>query len=207
MESEGRMLTVRIELGRRQIASALALLLLCLLPAELTTEEMTRTTYYPSPFGVYEKMRSTDNTRLAYTSGRVGVGTTEPAAELDVRGHSLIQGNADISGKADVALNVAAGNGDVEVGQSAEGFHIKANRGDLVLGGAGGKTGEVHIGNSSSYFLGQMCRYVDYNQGVTYCPNGGRGWSVVSWGGVSDRFSGTAGAWMGRMLCCKMEPY
>ena len=52
-------------------------------------EDVTISTYYPSPYGNYKNLETTDNTSLATTGGSVGIGTTSPAAgaKLDVRGN------------------------------------------------------------------------------------------------------------------------
>ena len=42
-------------------------------------EDITLTTFYPSPRGVYEELRTTNNTLLAMQAGRVGIGTNNPA--------------------------------------------------------------------------------------------------------------------------------
>jgi len=49
-------------------------------------ESITITTYYPSPYGVYKELTTTDNTYLATQGGNVGIGTTNPGAKLDVAG-------------------------------------------------------------------------------------------------------------------------
>ena len=49
-------------------------------------EEVTLTTYYPSPRGVYEELRTTQNTWLATEGGRVGIGTASPNEKLEVNG-------------------------------------------------------------------------------------------------------------------------
>ncbi len=47
-------------------------------------EDLTLSTYYPSPRGVYQELRTTNDTFLAMQTGNVGIGTTTPAAKLDV---------------------------------------------------------------------------------------------------------------------------
>ncbi len=59
-------------------------------------EEITLTTYYPSPRGVYKELRVTDNAgigttdpgtaKLAVMGGNVGIGTTSPRAALHLGG-------------------------------------------------------------------------------------------------------------------------
>ena len=53
---------------------------------DLASENVTLTTYYPAPSGVYTQMITTQNTYLARDGGSVGVGTASPAswAKLDV---------------------------------------------------------------------------------------------------------------------------
>ena len=49
-------------------------------------EDITMTTFYPSPRGVYNQLRTMGETTLAETSGNVGIGTTAPVSKLDVSG-------------------------------------------------------------------------------------------------------------------------
>ncbi|MBI3010977.1 MAG: hypothetical protein HYY58_00590 [Candidatus Omnitrophica bacterium] len=49
-------------------------------------EEIALTTYYPSPRGVYQELRTTGNTYLATQSGNVGIGATSTSQKLDVVG-------------------------------------------------------------------------------------------------------------------------
>jgi len=49
-------------------------------------ENLTITTYYPSPYGSYRELTTTGNTTLATSSGNVGIGTTSPTAKLEVNG-------------------------------------------------------------------------------------------------------------------------
>ena len=41
-------------------------------------EDITLTTYYPSPRGVYDQLQSMGDTLLAQSGGNVGIGTTSP---------------------------------------------------------------------------------------------------------------------------------
>lgn len=65
--------------------------------------EVTVTTYFPSPRGVYQELRSTGNTFLAMhhadSGGMVGIGTANPSALLSVAGSMAVgAGYADGSG-------------------------------------------------------------------------------------------------------------
>ncbi|MFA6316903.1 MAG: hypothetical protein WC943_05740 [Elusimicrobiota bacterium] len=76
---------IRIEIGRKTAGGLLAaVLLLCAYAA--VSETLTMTSYYPSPAGVYQRLITTARTVLARDGDRVGVGTTNPQARLDVAG-------------------------------------------------------------------------------------------------------------------------
>lgn len=49
-------------------------------------ENITITTYYPSPYGVYNELTTKSNAYLATDEGSVGIGNTSPAYKLDVGG-------------------------------------------------------------------------------------------------------------------------
>jgi len=70
--------------------SIIAVLSLPLLPTRAVPESLTLTTYYPAPYGVYQELRATRNTYLAYQNptDQVGIGTTSPVAgyKVDVSG-------------------------------------------------------------------------------------------------------------------------
>ena len=51
-----------------------------------SADDVTISTYYPSPRGVYEELRSTGNAWLATQAGRVGIGTDAPTERLEVNG-------------------------------------------------------------------------------------------------------------------------
>jgi len=60
-------------------------------------EDITLTTYYPSPRGVYNELRSNNNTFLAVDGGAVGIGSASASAyKLDVTGTTLLRGTVTI---------------------------------------------------------------------------------------------------------------
>ncbi len=76
-------LTLRLEiyLPRRMVLTALTAGLFLGLANELASENVSLTTYYPAPSGVYSQMVTTGNTFLARDGGYVDVGNTvTPAA-------------------------------------------------------------------------------------------------------------------------------
>lgn len=187
---------VTIRLGKRELAALGALALVAFYPGALSTEQITMTTYYPSPYGVYDQMRSQNNTFLSYNSGAVGIGTTNPAAntKLHVAGggnRTQIDGQLGVGGgytdiygtgisvtgrNIHVQGNEAATSGWLRLGD-AWGFNgMYSENGDLILGAASSR---VRIGPDQSQYIAQACRNVTYNFGVaagTPCPSG---WSVT----------------------------
>lgn len=61
-------------------------------------EDVTVSTYYPSPRGVYKELRVANNTELAQQGGNVLIGTAPPAAKLGVDGNANIDGNVTVQG-------------------------------------------------------------------------------------------------------------
>lgn len=64
-------------------------------------EEITLTTYYPSPRGVYEELQTRETTLLATSSGNVGIGHASAASvdtKLDVSGDAKVRNNLAILG-------------------------------------------------------------------------------------------------------------
>lgn len=106
-----------MEPGRRRLRTGLAALALAACALEISSETINMTTYYPSPLGIYRKIVTTTETILnknggntllvpaSNPSGKVGVGTADPQAKLDVAG-TLRVGNfpADPPGGVDGAI-------------------------------------------------------------------------------------------------------
>ena len=66
--------------------------------AYVVAEELSLTTYYPSPKGAYQTLSSTDSSRFATYAGNVGIGTISPAAttKLEVKGAGNTSGSAGL---------------------------------------------------------------------------------------------------------------
>jgi len=61
------------------------------------SEDITLTTYYPSPRGVYKELRTTGDTFLAtQAGGNVGIGTITPLAKLQVHGDNALVGEIGV---------------------------------------------------------------------------------------------------------------
>lgn len=84
------------------LLSILISLLISPLSVFATDESITITTYYPSPYGAYNELKSYSNTYLAITSGNVGIGTVSPGGGVTagIRVLSLADGTAPAGGVA-----------------------------------------------------------------------------------------------------------
>jgi hypothetical protein len=84
-------------------------------------EEITLTTYYPAPYGVYNELTTTGNTYLATTLGNVGIGlaaTDTIQNKLDVKGSVAI--GASYSGVSPAApVNGLIVQGQVGIGTAS----------------------------------------------------------------------------------------
>jgi len=70
----------------------LFLFLLILIPISAIfseNETITITTYYPSPYGSYNELKTYGNTTLAITYGNVGIGTASPSEKMVIAGGNL----------------------------------------------------------------------------------------------------------------------
>ncbi|MDD2702530.1 MAG: hypothetical protein PHC33_00790 [Candidatus Omnitrophica bacterium] len=74
-------------------------------------EDLTITTYYPSPYGSYEELQTSNNTYLATGGGFVGIGNTTAGEKLDVTGN--IRATGMITGNVLKANNGFLGRGVV----------------------------------------------------------------------------------------------
>lgn len=167
---------VEIRFGRRHLVAAAALALVAFHPGELSTEQLTMTTYYPSPYGVYDQMRSQNDTYLAYTGGRVGIGTVSPSgtAKMDVRGNALID-NISVGHSNTPTARIDLRNGDLAWADGRS--RLTGDQGGSIELGAsgGGPSGSPYIdfhylGSGSDY----SARIINYNNGL-YIHGGGGG--------------------------------
>ncbi|MCK4935235.1 MAG: hypothetical protein KAR84_00155 [Elusimicrobiales bacterium] len=181
MENE-RILIIQFQLTRFKVLALLTALFICFHPKLLGSEQLTLTTYYPSPYGGYAKLLTTDQTVLARDGGAVGVGgyntVTGASTKLAVKGNvgigtSAPKNKLDIGGGAVIgaaysAIDTAPSNGLLIQGNVGIGTTAPKNKLDIgggaVIGAAysGTKTassngllvqGNVGIGRSPSYPL------------------------------------------------------
>lgn len=77
-------INMNFAIPRRYLTLMLAAAVVAIVTPELGSENVTLSTYYPAPSGVYNKMITTGATLLATSGGSVGIGTTTPDAKLQV---------------------------------------------------------------------------------------------------------------------------
>lgn len=129
----------------RTLVFFMAAMLLVILTPELGSENVTLSTYYPAPSGVYTKMVTTGNTYLATSGAMVGIGTTNPGSLLDVNGAVNVNGTVQLRGSSGGTGLYVNKSGQVGIGTTAQG-------GSLDVEGAGGiilNAGSIGIGNTS----------------------------------------------------------
>ncbi|MBI4056934.1 MAG: hypothetical protein HY399_05225 [Elusimicrobia bacterium] len=167
----------------------LVFLLLVLFRRELSTEQLTLTTYYPAPYGVYNELRTIGNTYLAYTSGRVGIGTNSPTGKLQVT----------VAGSDRLFINDT--NGRVGVGTNSPGDEMEINANTNITSGK-------HITTQNN-----SCSIVQYPiPGTTLCPANNYatyigGYRATSPSGIAQSMMGAtvtnaANPGFGYMFCC-----
>ncbi|MBI3564150.1 MAG: hypothetical protein HY079_03025 [Elusimicrobia bacterium] len=90
---------LRLRFDRRALRNWLAAALVFAVAGDLASENVTLTTYYPAPSGVYTQMITTNNTFLARDAGKVLLGGAvysagagaDASAKLDVTGTAYAQ--------------------------------------------------------------------------------------------------------------------
>ncbi len=99
-------ITFRLVLSSRQSRLLVGLAVFFGGVCGLHSENLTVTSFYPSPSGIYKKLVTTDDAKLARDAGRVGIrtGTREPAGMLDVGGLLLVDDTGVRAGDINVAL-------------------------------------------------------------------------------------------------------
>ncbi|MBI5239691.1 MAG: hypothetical protein HY926_04405 [Elusimicrobia bacterium] len=156
-------LHVDLSVPRRTMTIFLAAAILITVSPEIGSENVTLSTYYPAPSGVYNKMITTGDAYLATLAGRsVGIGTSSPQAKLHVMGSIRTQGTGpfldayDGGAVARVSMGYSAGNiinFSRNPGAGMTDFMTinNAGTGEIVLRG-----GHVSLGNSNSGFGGTV---------------------------------------------------
>lgn len=88
----------------------------CLFLNLASAEDITITTYYPSPYGSYNELTTHSNTYLAIDSGNVGIGTTNPQAKLVVMGGNVGIGTTAPDGVLEASQSIDGGDAALLVG-------------------------------------------------------------------------------------------
>ncbi len=84
----------------KRLLTGVVVLMLAGGAASVCAEDVTVSTYYPSPRGVYQELRVANNTQLAMQGGAVLIGQNPPAGAERVRvdGSVRVSNNAVIEG-------------------------------------------------------------------------------------------------------------
>lgn len=93
--------------ARPYLLAAGAAALIFAAAGSLSSEQVSLSTYYPAPSGVYTNMITTGNTFLARDSGAVGVGTAAPQVLQDGRPITLHVERSAIAGDVYLAAPVS----------------------------------------------------------------------------------------------------
>lgn len=142
------------------LSAAVAAVLLPAVPDRLASENVTLTTYYPAPSGVYQQMITTQNSffsrdsgyveiggsatlpagvKMTVTGGRVGINTTAPQSQLDVNGGLAVGAYG--------GANPAPANGLIVSGRVGLGTTVPANSLDVAGAAAIGYAGSAAPAN------------------------------------------------------------
>ena len=140
----------------------LVILLLLSACAYALAEDITLTTYYPSPRGVYDELKTMGQTLLAQSGGNVGIGTASPVTKLEVNGAVRLGNFPDTNPPAgtDGALyfdttfkQVMLYNGGWQNLSVAPG----TLRGHCLLSGGGGPPGSTNLYQCSGVTAPAVC--------------------------------------------------
>ncbi len=116
---------------------------------DLASENVSLTTYYPAPSGVYTQMITTQNTFLARDGGGVMIGSSAlPTAKLEVRGQIKITGGGPAAGRVLTTLD-ASGLATWQPSPTAPRCTWVGERG--VYGNLGGCVDDVYITCTGGY--------------------------------------------------------
>lgn len=157
-------IVIRFDLrfGKRWLRAGLAGLLMLSSVPELGSESVTLSTYYPAPSGVYTNMITTSNTYLARDGGNVGIGTSNPAAKLDVSGgFKATTINVGTITSSSMTVNPAPGGAS---SMNNFGLHVAQNYGVRV--------GQAFLSSGGNYM---HLANNEYYNGSTWLATGGAG--------------------------------
>lgn len=197
-----------LRLRRRELIGLGVLALVALSTGVVSTEQLQLTTYYPSPYGVYNTMRSRNDAHLATAGGRVGVGTNAPSANgrMQVNGNAIVEWlsvghtnaptaridlqNGDLVWANGRSRLQGDQGGSLELGGSGSGpsgapyidFHYNGTAADYSARISNLNNG-IHIagasGNEINGYIGNACRMVSFSFGTTSsCP---ANWTVSAY--------------------------
>ena len=103
------------------VKSSMALALLLATVVYVIAEDITVTTFYPSPRGVYNQLRTMNQTTLAETGGNVGIGMAAPGSRLVVQGAGATNATSslNVTNNAAASLLFVRDDGNVGIGTVA----------------------------------------------------------------------------------------
>lgn len=153
----------------------------------LAQEQVTITTYYPAPYGIYKELRADQlavgsayrNSNLSdgnlIISGMVGIGKAAPTRALDVVGNLNLVGNTSLNGN----LNITGNTRTTYVNASTPGYIYSSDM--------------VSVYTSATHPAGCVILTYGSDSGTTTCPPNTN---------VDTTLSGAASSAGGPMFCC-----
>lgn len=145
-------------------------------------EDLTITTYYPSPYGSYNQLNVAGNTYLAVTSGKVGIGTATPDGNLTI--YTTAGGVNKL-----ISIGYANANGSgADISFAGIGSGLTYNQIEAGING----NGYMRFSNYYSGSLQEVMRLSGGNVGIG-TTNPGYTLEVIGSGRVSGAFSKGSG--------------